>query len=281
MTVQPTMSRRTLAKGVAWAAPAVLAAGVAPAYAASQTCRNVNATFVGAAALHWGTVGAGRTRQQLQLFGRMQITGVARDSVQSVKAEYVVQQRADNTSQPGAPVPTANGTDWKGTYTASGSQLGLTNKGATAVVSNPATGTTSYFPPSAPAGQAAPIREYDPNSTDGTRYTTYTIAADLTNFSSAYYSPDGSGDTCGYTFDTGTGNIYDFYALNKPIEINWQNQQALTAQNYQRAQTDGLHVVVRYTITMKNGTVYPTQEFQLPVQPGMQHGYFKSDFGKY
>lgn len=50
--------------------------------------------------------------------------------------------------------------------------------------------------------------------------------------------------------------------------------------NYQTAQTDGLHVVVRYTITLKNGQTFPTQEYQLPVQPGMQSGYFGNTFGQ-
>lgn len=147
-----SVSRRSVVKGAAWSVPAVAASAAIPAFAASFTCNNVNAVMVAASAFHWGTVGAGKTRQQLQLFGRMQITGIPKDGVDNIKVEYVVQQRANGTSQPGAPTPTASGTDWAGTHTVSGTQFGMTAKGASGAISNPATGVTAYFPPAGTNG---------------------------------------------------------------------------------------------------------------------------------
>lgn len=97
------ISRRSLAKGAAWAAPVVASTALVPAYAASM-CPPIGVAFGGGPAYSFGEIGASRTDQGLTLGGRTWVynlpTGV---TVSSIEYVFWVQNRIGNESSgPGA-----------------------------------------------------------------------------------------------------------------------------------------------------------------------------------
>lgn len=96
------ISRRSLAKGAAWAAPAVLATATVPAYAASRCQPTLS--FSGGLTYNWGTLGSSSTNQQLQLGGQTYVNNLpAGVTVTSISYTFWVQNRIGQTSSgPGA-----------------------------------------------------------------------------------------------------------------------------------------------------------------------------------
>ncbi len=94
------ISRRSLAKGAAWAAPAVLATAAVPAYAAS--CGQVAIRYGGGIGYSFGTIGSTSTNQQLSLGGNVWVdnlpTGV---TVTSMTYTFWIQNR-DGQDSPGS-----------------------------------------------------------------------------------------------------------------------------------------------------------------------------------
>ncbi|WP_326503340.1 hypothetical protein [Rothia nasimurium] len=220
--------------------------------------------YVGAAKFHWGTVpNQTNQRQQLLLFSRLRIQNVSVGSITSVKVDYVIQQRADGTTRPGAPLATAAGSDFVNGRTYFGTQTGLTTKGATGILTQTATDQTVYF------GTSGSTAVYDPASTSGTPYTTYTLSYELSNFSDAYYTA-GSND-CNAVFDTGNGDLNSLQNLGSAIEINWTGQRSPSSLS-----ADDLHIAAHWTYTLADGRTYEVVQSVLPTQPALNTNYFAS-----
>lgn len=92
-------NRRTLVKGAAWAAPAVIASTTVPTYAASRCTTTTH--FSGGAAYNWGTVFDPNktTTQILTLGGQFTINNLPSDvTVTSIKYEFWTSNRIDQKS---------------------------------------------------------------------------------------------------------------------------------------------------------------------------------------
>ena len=92
-------NRRTLVKGAAWAAPAVIASTTVPAYAASRCITTTR--FSGGATYTWGSreVGATRTDQTLTLGGQFFITDLPADvTVTRIQYEFWTSNRIGQDS---------------------------------------------------------------------------------------------------------------------------------------------------------------------------------------
>lgn len=260
-----TLNRRQLARGAAWSLPIVAASSAIPAYAASPAkCESTGRPFfVGGAKFHWGTLGQRNQRQQLILFSRLQIENVSKNSIASVTVKYVIQQRATGTTSPGAPLATDPSSDFVDGSLYSGAQSGLTTKGASGTLTQTASNETIRF------GTATAV--YNPASTSGTPYNTYTLTYSLTNFGESYYSQQGQGD-CSYVFDTSSGALDSFSNMGSGIEINWTGQEAPRSLS-----TDSLKITTHWTYTLADGRSYEVVETPLPTQPAANTGYFSAN----
>lgn len=99
------ISRRTVARGAAWAMPVVVLAAQAPALAAS-VCGTPTATGGGSLTYDWGTVPAdpkttATTSQSLTFYGAVGAINLPPDAViTSISYEYWIQARNDSTTNP-------------------------------------------------------------------------------------------------------------------------------------------------------------------------------------
>ncbi len=92
------ISRRALAKGAAWAAPAVLATAAVPAYAASM-CGVPRLRYGGGIDYKFGTIGSTSTTQTLTLGSRVYVDNLPQGvTVSDFKITYWVQNRIGQQS---------------------------------------------------------------------------------------------------------------------------------------------------------------------------------------
>lgn len=89
-----TTSRRTLVKGAAWAAPAVVASAAVPAYAASQCTPSVWGTS--SVRYPWGTAGALLTDQKLTAMGTVSASLPKGAVITEIGYEIWVEQRNES-----------------------------------------------------------------------------------------------------------------------------------------------------------------------------------------
>lgn len=260
-------SRRSLAAGMAWAVPAVAAANVLPAFAASGNWPSGTGgpRYIGQAQYHWGTL-TSTSDQQLQLYSRLQIGGIAYDSVESISFTYHVMQR---TTDPltGAPVPGAVALT-KDPYQSSTTPTDTVTLGAS--------GVNSPFP----ASLAQPIEVGD-----GTEWkTAWEVTLTSANLGPEFYRPieqvtadawtqqfnQTAGTERGYFFDTGAFvDPYSTAGFGGAIETWYRNQPA---QN--RAPSgDNTAVYVTFSYTLKNGES-ASFDFRLPYAYTAQSGYY-------
>lgn len=114
------VSRRSVATGLAWAAPAIAATAAAPAFAASSCAPTLR--FSGGLTYSWGTVGSTSTTQALEIGGQTYVYGLpAGVTVTTVTYEFWVMNRIGQQSPgPGAFWMGNTTSDKKGTCTTSG-----------------------------------------------------------------------------------------------------------------------------------------------------------------
>lgn len=101
-TPNRAISRRTLARGAAWAAPAVAATAVIPAYAASSCAPDADPT--GGIYVDWGTIGYGPTTRSLTINAETVVKGLPEGvTVTKVEHRWLIQQSAAGSAAPGIP----------------------------------------------------------------------------------------------------------------------------------------------------------------------------------
>ncbi|MDO5618760.1 hypothetical protein [Kocuria sp.] len=96
------VSRRTVAKGLAWTVPTIAVASAAPAYAASRCVPTLRVS--GGLAYNWGTLGAPSTTQSLSVGAQTYVDNLpAGVTVTQVTYEWWIANRIGQTSSgPGA-----------------------------------------------------------------------------------------------------------------------------------------------------------------------------------
>ncbi|MDY6054539.1 hypothetical protein [Micrococcus sp.] len=256
-----TLSRRQVAAGLAWSAPAVAAAAAAPAFAASgPPCGAHLPVALVAGRFHWGTYDGtpGVTDQQLQLFTRMQVMNVAPGSVESFTATYTISRRADGTPGPGLP--------WIGETASDYSP-------ERAVCTTTECAEYEWTGHNYPSDSSVLVKTGDGASPE------YTVSFTVRDFTdAAYYDVDlhsayePNEAVCGYTFDTGTFgggtptpiNLQntqdnDYRTVGTPFEVWFSDMMRVTNTN-QRQATMRASFVVRIRV----GSEIQTKEFSFP-----------------
>lgn len=96
------LARRSLIKGVSWAAPTAAFAIAAPAFAASQCTPSLR--FSGGLTYNWGTIGASTTNQRLDVGGQTYVDNLPPGvTVTSISYQFWIQNRIGQDSYgPGA-----------------------------------------------------------------------------------------------------------------------------------------------------------------------------------
>lgn len=224
------ISRRSLAKGAAWAAPAVIATAAVPAYAASL-CGNVRVRYGGGINYNFGTIGSTSTTQALTLGSRVYVDNLPQNvSVTDIKITYWIQNRIGQQS----PGP---GIFWVGNVSSS-----YYRQNMAALAWNPTAG--SGFSPYATNTQNLVPHTYS-NGTSGDSWDlNITWSAAQNRLNSYTSSPTNTGCR---NFDS--GNSGDFYiqynGVVGPTSVGNQNQYVRADVHIQVTLSDGR--VLTYT----------------------------------